>query len=87
MILAGADLLAVDLIAARLMDFRTPAIRHLDHLSRQEGLTLEQIEVVAEDFEVEALRDPTRRLLGFRPPHRWPSLSARGLAPGDDEAA
>ncbi|MCP4004268.1 MAG: DUF362 domain-containing protein [bacterium] len=81
-IVAGEDLLAVDLVAARLMDYRVSAIPYLNYLSQQEGLKLEDISIASDEFDIEVLRDPKREVLGFRPPYRWPSLSAQAKEPG-----
>ncbi len=81
-LLAGDDLLAVDLVALRLMDFRLRTVRHLSHLATEHGLDPRRITVASDSWPREGFFDPQRLHLCFQPPHRWPSLSLHGIAPG-----
>ncbi len=82
LLLAGRDLLEVDLVALRLMDFRLDTVRYLRHLAGARGLDPARIAVVSASYPAGDFFAPDRRHLSFKPPHRWPSLSLHGLAPG-----
>jgi uncharacterized protein (DUF362 family) len=81
-ILTGDDLLATDVVAARLADYDLRAIRYLQHLFDHNIGSYDRIRVVSEDFPPTRFWDPATRHLMFRPPHRWPHLSLHALEPG-----
>lgn len=81
-LLAGEDLVAVDVVALRLMDLRLESVRYLDLLARAAGVNPTSLELVSGTYAVDGFFAPDRRHLGFRPPHRWPKLSLSGVGPG-----
>lgn len=83
-LVAGENLLHVDTVSARLMDFDLRQIRYLDHLLREEGTEPEEIPVVSEDFSSENFFDAGKRYLRFVPPSGWPRL-ALNSPPGETE--
>jgi uncharacterized protein (DUF362 family) len=74
-LIAGEDLLAVDCVATRLMDFNPRAVPYLNYLIEREGLDLSTLEVVSRDFPGENFFSLNRRYLGFAPPDRWENLA------------
>lgn len=76
-IIAGENLLAVDCVAARLMDFRVAAVPYLAHLLRETGLRLEQIDVQSDVWKAGGFFEPGARYLDFIPPTAWPHLAER----------
>jgi uncharacterized protein (DUF362 family) len=74
-LIAGEDLLAVDCVTTRLMDFNVHSIPYLDFLIKQEKLDLAAIKVVSEDFPVKDFFSQDRRYLGFVPPDYWRHLA------------
>jgi len=77
-ILAGADLLAVDTVACRLMDFDLEAIPYLSTLLRERGIQPKSINVVGTDVDLDRFFDQETRHLNFRAPYRWPHLNLWG---------
>ncbi len=78
-LLAGEDLLQVDCVAARLMDYDLGRIRCLDHLLKQEGLQPGDIEVISEDIDVKDFFEGGARYLRFAAPSGWPHLALQPL--------
>jgi hypothetical protein len=78
-IVAGENLLAVDCVATRLMDFRVTAVPFLAQLLQETGLTTDQIDVRSETWDARGFFDPGARYLGFTPPTSWPHLAEREL--------
>ena len=76
-VLAGADLLRVDSVAARLMDYDLQQIRYLDHLLHEDETDLRHAEVVSDDFDVTDFFSGHARYLRFVPPSGWPRLNRR----------
>jgi uncharacterized protein (DUF362 family) len=74
-LIAGEDLLAVDCVATRLMDFNVRAVPYLDYLIDHEGLDLSALEVVSRDFPGGDFFSADRRYLYFAPPDRWENLA------------
>ena len=74
-IIAGEDLLEVDCVACRMMDFDPTKVQYLKTLLRQQLLDLENIEVIQEKLRDDDYFSPERRYLGFVAPYRWPQLS------------
>jgi uncharacterized protein (DUF362 family) len=76
-VVAGADLLAVDLVATRLMGFDpllVPAFRFLTSPGAPEGLAADLADVVVASDTPEwrgCLSDPASTFLGFRPHPGW----------------
>jgi len=81
-VIAGEDLLAVDFVAVRLMDFRLQTVRYLAHLAAARGLNQDEISLASSSYALEGFFEQSRRHLEFKPPHRWPNLSLHGLSPG-----
>lgn len=76
-IVAGENLLAVDSVATRLMDFRVAAVPFLAHLLEETGLATEQIDVRSDVWDTRGFFDPGVRYLDFTPPTAWPHLAER----------
>jgi len=74
-VIAGGDLLEVDCVAARLMDFRVNQIRYLDHLLDQHDVSVDDIQVRWGDIDADGFFDPAHRYLRFEAPTGWPDLS------------
>lgn len=79
-LIAGEDLVAVDCVACRLMDFDAHAIPYLEYVLKQEKRDVDEIEVVSNDFTTRDFFSRNRRYLGFIPPEHW-----RQLIIGDEE--
>jgi len=77
-VLAGEDLLRVDCVAARLMDYDLRQVRYLDHLLNEEGLDERGINVLSEDFDVSNYFEGGARYLRFAAPTGWPHLALTG---------
>lgn len=77
-VLAGEDLLAVDVAACRLMDFDPQAVPYLDALLRECARAPEEIAVASDCFDGANFFERGRRYLGFTAPYRWPRLSLHG---------
>jgi len=80
-ILAGEDLLSVDCVAARLMDFRVSAVPYIKELLKEAGRTDADIPVVTEDWPVQNFFAPGVKYLNFVPPSGWHRLAERDLLP------
>jgi uncharacterized protein (DUF362 family) len=74
-ILAGADLLNVDCVAARLMDYDVRQIRYLNDLLCEDEADPRGIDVVSDDFDVTDFFSGGARYLQFAPPSGWPRLA------------
>ncbi len=82
-IITGDSLLATDLVAVRLMDFDYNYIKYLQHLVNDElDNDLSKIKVLSEDFNTKDFFNPNNSYLGYRPPHKWNSISLKNLKPG-----
>ena len=73
-IIAGENLLAVDAVACRLMDFSAHRIPYLRNLLLQEDWSLDDLSVVVGGDRDEGFFDTRRRYLDFRPPLGWEAL-------------
>jgi len=85
-LLAGDDLLRVDCVATRLMDYDLRQVRYLDHLLREEGVDEHEIEVVSEDFDITDYFRGGSRYLRFTVPTGWPRLALRDSGDEPEEA-
>ncbi len=88
--LVGAEhLLVADLVATRLMDFSTDSVWYLGALAGLHGIDRNDISVslatneAAETLTGTRFFDATEQYLGFRPPHRWPTLSLHDHQPAE----
>jgi uncharacterized protein (DUF362 family) len=81
-IVSGEDLLEVDSVCARLMDYNIDSIKYLKHLLNYYKVYLDRIIICSTHFSCENFFDKDKNYLGFRPPFRWPGLSLRNLNPG-----
>lgn len=81
-LVAGEDLLLVDCVGARLMDFDISRIHYLKHLLADEGVDLGKIEVLFGEWPANGFFEPHKRYLQFKPPARWRNLS---IEPGKEE--
>jgi hypothetical protein len=73
-LVGGGDLLLVDAVAARLMNF---AVAHLPHLARPlavRGIDLSGVSVSSADFDVASFFDNPQDYLDFAPPAGWEHL-------------
>lgn len=84
-VVAGEDLLAVDCVAARLMDFCVDAIPYLRELLKAQGLTTANIDVRSDEWESESFFEDGVRYLDFIPPTAWPRLAERDRHPHKTE--
>ena len=83
-VVAGENLLAVDCVAARLMDYRVAAVPYLARLLAETGLTTGQIEIRSEAWDTKDFFAPGARYLDFTPPTAWPRLAERDLCRAAD---
>lgn len=75
-LVAGSDLLAVDLVGTRLMGFDVAKVRYLTWLARQHGVCSEDIEVVSDVFAAgPSFFAPGAAHLHFKAPDGWPNLA------------
>lgn len=81
-VVAGDHLLAVDTVAARLMDYDIGNIRYLGALLAGEGLRPGDIDVRATAFDTRDFFGGGPRFLRFEPPQGWPRLAL--TAPGGE---
>jgi hypothetical protein len=83
-LIGGEDLLLVDALAVRYMDFDLREVRYLASLLAEAGIDLAQVPVLAERSEVSRCFRSTEPLGRFRAPDGWPRLS---LHQTEDRAA
>lgn len=74
-VIAGEDLLLVDCVTARLMDFNLRAIKYLNHLVKDEGIDLSKVNIVTENFDVDSFFGSKKKYLSFAPPSGWDNLA------------
>jgi hypothetical protein len=74
-IVAGQDLLLVDCVGVRLMDFNLEEIRYLKHLIKDNNIDLKQVRVISEDLDVDDFFDSDKSYLKFKPPTGWNRLA------------
>jgi hypothetical protein len=77
-IIAGEDLLAVDAVAARLMDFDISKIRYVQQLMAAQERSANDITVRIPDQPAAGFFDPENRYLEFLPPSGWEELRLHG---------
>ncbi len=77
-VLAGENLLDVDAVAARLMDFDVERIQYIHRLLNAEGRSVQDIGVTIADAPCPDFFDPAHRYLGFTPPSGWTELPLHG---------
>jgi uncharacterized protein (DUF362 family) len=78
-LVGGSDLLAVDLVATKLMGFDFSKVAYLARLAAQHGRHAEDIEVISDEFEQgHRLLVSGMDHLRFQPPDGWPSLALKG---------
>ncbi len=70
-LVAGSDLLLVDIVATRLMGFDPLAIPYLRHLIEAEGISYSDIDLRSEDVDTTRFFEPSQRHLAFVPPGGW----------------
>jgi len=80
-IVVGEDLLLVDCVGTRLMDFNLEAINYLNHLLRAQRIDLSKVRIISEDFDVGSFFSRKKRYLRFMPPAGWNNLA---ITNGDD---
>jgi hypothetical protein len=74
-LLAGENLLAVDCVASRVMDYRWQEIHYLQALCSQYHLDPETIQVSSHQWRHDRFFDPAHRYADFIPPHGWNHLA------------
>ncbi|MBN2406069.1 MAG: DUF362 domain-containing protein [Elusimicrobia bacterium] len=74
-LVGGEDLLSVDAVCARLMDFRIENIKYLDWLLGDRGHGPDTIEILSEHYDTDEFFNKNKKYLGFKAPDRWPDLS------------
>jgi hypothetical protein len=87
LVLGGEDLLDVDCVAARLMDFDPAEIRYIVRLLQEEGRSLPSIQVACGAYRPDGFFDADRRYLDFVPPTGWPRLALHRRGEGAAEGA
>lgn len=83
-LIAGTDLVAVDCVASRLMDFSVHAIPYLNYILKQEKRDIDKIDVVSRDFGTADFFSHRHRYLGFVPPDHWQELAIGDLQKTND---
>ena len=73
-ILSGEDLLLVDIVATRLMDYDLKKIKYLSHLMDQYNIDLEQIAIKSDFLEEDDFFNHRKQYLLFEPPSNWENL-------------
>lgn len=73
-VIAGENLLDVDAVAARLMDFDTSKIHYIHQLMAVQGRSTRDISVRFSDHEGAEFFNPEHRYLEFLPPSGWEEL-------------
>lgn len=81
-IISGEDLLAVDLVSARLMDYDISKIKYLNHLIKYYDIDLNKISISSDSLDVTNYFNKEKSYLLYKPPHFWPNLSLKNLNPG-----
>lgn len=74
-IISGQNLLLVDCVSTRLMDYRLEMVKYLDQLIKDYQINLKELPVISADFEVDNYFTSGRPYLQFKPPSGWPNLS------------
>lgn len=70
-LVAGEDLLSVDLVTTRLMGFEPTRIPYLAYLMQTEPMTKADIKVLSTTFPTEGFFESTERYLNYCPPREW----------------
>lgn len=70
-IIIGENLVLVDAVAVRMMDFHVGQIRYLTGLMGRLNLELANLGVISNDYDVRNFFSSQRTYLGFRPPSAW----------------
>ncbi len=73
-LLAGENLLAVDITATRLMGFNVKEIPYLRYLINKANIKFSDIEVLSDDVDTSMFFDNSKRHLSFEPPDNWFNL-------------
>ena len=74
-VIAGEDLLQVDCVSARMMDYHIQYIRYLTWLLQKNSFDLSTLEVRSSALDTAGFFSENRRYLGFVAPKEWPELS------------
>jgi len=74
-IIAGEDLLLVDCIGVRLMDFKLEEVKYIDHLIRDNQVNLNKVSLISEDLDTANFFDQNKNYLQFVPPVDWKNLT------------
>ncbi len=81
-IISGDDLLLVDAVSVRLMDYNIESVKYLKHLLLLNKIELKKIKISSIHFLTNNFFEKGNTYLGFRPPYKWPNLSLQKLEPG-----
>lgn len=73
-IIAGENLMCVDAVAVRLMDFDINAIQYLTGLAQKTGVVLEDSILTSDQFDTTNFFHSERSYLDFNTPSNWPHL-------------
>lgn len=76
-LVAGENLLAVDIVTSRLMGFDPNKIPYLSRLVKDEPLPLKDIDICSIDYSTDGFFVREDKYLGFVPPDKWESIVAR----------
>lgn len=74
-VIGGEDLMAVDCVTTRMMDYHIDQIRYLKALMREHHFELNQIIPISEDFQTHDFFKSDESYLAFEPPTGWPHLA------------
>lgn len=73
-VITGENLVLVDAVAVRMMDFQIAHIGYLTGLFGRVGLDPAKLRIVSMDYDVRDFFTSQRSYLGFNPPSAWPRL-------------
>jgi uncharacterized protein (DUF362 family) len=76
-IFGGENLLLVDCVGVRLMDFDIKSIKYLDHLINESKINLGRINISSNDFNVNNFFESKDQYLNFQPPSGWNHLTTK----------
>ena len=76
-IISGENLVCVDAVAVRMMDFNLNAVRYLTGLLRHLKIDLHKTDVLSGDYDVSEFFKNNRSYLAFTPPSGWPHLPTK----------
>jgi uncharacterized protein (DUF362 family) len=76
-IISGENLLHVDAVSVRMMDFNVRNIRYVMGLLQRLNIDLSKINILSDDYDVNDFFTCDRSYLSFSPPSGWPHLQLK----------